>query len=119
MTVAIAALCGFPDDITICGRVLAWSDFTVDHVDPHRNGGRSRLHRSRLVIRRSPPANELSGSPLTGWAVTQEMPMPAVPTARHSSIRPPGPASAPQLLRSCDGLRGNLTPWMYLPFATV
>lgn len=35
-----------------CGRVLNWDDFTIDHVDPHSKGGRSRLENSALMCRR-------------------------------------------------------------------
>lgn len=34
-----------------CGRVLNWDDFTIDHVDPHSKGGRSRLENSALICR--------------------------------------------------------------------
>ena len=34
-----------------CGRVLSWDDFTIDHVDPHSKGGRSRLENSALMCR--------------------------------------------------------------------
>lgn len=34
-----------------CGRILNWDDFTVDHVDPHSKGGRSRLENSALMCR--------------------------------------------------------------------
>lgn len=34
-----------------CGRVLNWDDFTIDHVDPHSKGGRSRLENSALMCR--------------------------------------------------------------------
>jgi len=34
-----------------CGRILNWDDFTIDHVDPHSKGGRSRLENSALMCR--------------------------------------------------------------------
>jgi hypothetical protein len=34
-----------------CGKVLNWDDFTIDHVDPHSKGGRSRLENSALMCR--------------------------------------------------------------------
>lgn len=34
-----------------CGGVLNWDDFTIDHVDPHSKGGRSRLENSALMCR--------------------------------------------------------------------
>jgi 5-methylcytosine-specific restriction endonuclease McrA len=34
-----------------CGKVLSWDDFTIDHVDPHSKGGRSRLENSALMCR--------------------------------------------------------------------
>jgi hypothetical protein len=36
---------------TNCSRVLSWSDFTIDHVDPHSKGGRSRLENAALMCR--------------------------------------------------------------------
>jgi hypothetical protein len=35
-----------------CGKVVNWDDFTIDHVDPHSKGGRSRLENSALMCRR-------------------------------------------------------------------
>jgi 5-methylcytosine-specific restriction endonuclease McrA len=34
-----------------CGRVLSWSDFTLDHIDPHSKGGRSRIENAALMCR--------------------------------------------------------------------
>jgi hypothetical protein len=34
-----------------CDRILNWDDFTIDHVDPHSKGGRSRLENSALMCR--------------------------------------------------------------------
>jgi hypothetical protein len=32
-----------------CSKVLSWSDFTIDHIDPHSKGGRSRLENAALM----------------------------------------------------------------------
>lgn len=34
-----------------CSRVLTWNDFTIDHIDPHSKGGRSRLENAALMCR--------------------------------------------------------------------
>ncbi|MDD3179242.1 MAG: DUF262 domain-containing protein [Opitutaceae bacterium] len=34
-----------------CGKTLNWDDFTIDHVDPHSKGGRSKLENSALMCR--------------------------------------------------------------------
>ena len=34
-----------------CGKVLSWDDFTLDHIDPHSKGGRSRLENAALMCR--------------------------------------------------------------------
>ena len=34
-----------------CRRLLSWSDFTIDHIDPHSKGGRSRLENAALMCR--------------------------------------------------------------------
>src|SRR5688500_6946141 len=34
-----------------CPRVLSWADFTIDHIDPHSRGGRSRLENAALMCR--------------------------------------------------------------------
>jgi hypothetical protein len=34
---------------TGCGCKLTWEDFTVDHIDPHSRGGRSRLENAALM----------------------------------------------------------------------
>ncbi|MGD0207508.1 MAG: DUF262 domain-containing protein [Verrucomicrobiota bacterium] len=34
-----------------CGRALSWDDFTLDHIDPHSKGGRSRLENAALMCR--------------------------------------------------------------------
>jgi len=41
-----------------CGKVLTWDDFTIDHVDPHSKGGRSRLENAALMCR---PCNSSKG----------------------------------------------------------
>ncbi|HSH40220.1 MAG TPA: DUF262 domain-containing protein [Chthoniobacterales bacterium] len=41
-----------------CGRLLSWHDFTIDHVDPHSKGGRSRLENAALMCR---PCNSSKG----------------------------------------------------------
>jgi hypothetical protein len=35
-----------------CGRKLSWEDFTIDHIDPHSKGGRSRLDNAALMCRK-------------------------------------------------------------------
>lgn len=34
-----------------CGKPLSWDDFTLDHIDPHSKGGRSRLENAALMHR--------------------------------------------------------------------
>jgi len=34
-----------------CPRVLSWDDFTIDHIDPHSKGGRSRLENAAIMCR--------------------------------------------------------------------
>jgi len=34
-----------------CGCILSWDDFTIDHIDPHSKGGRSRLENAALMCR--------------------------------------------------------------------
>ena len=34
-----------------CGKALSWEDFTIDHIDPHSKGGRSRLDNAALMCR--------------------------------------------------------------------
>ncbi len=34
-----------------CGKALSWDDFTLDHIDPHSKGGRSRLENAALMCR--------------------------------------------------------------------
>ena len=34
-----------------CGKSLSWEDFTLDHIDPHSKGGRSRLENAALMCR--------------------------------------------------------------------
>jgi 5-methylcytosine-specific restriction endonuclease McrA len=34
-----------------CGEPLSWEDFTLDHIDPHSKGGRSRLENAALMCR--------------------------------------------------------------------
>jgi len=36
---------------TACKRVLTWSDFTIDHIDPHSKGGATRLENAALMCR--------------------------------------------------------------------
>ena len=37
----------------ICGgSALTWGDFTLDHIDPHSKGGRSRLENAAIMCRR-------------------------------------------------------------------
>jgi len=36
---------------TSCLKVLSWSDFTIDHIDPYSKGGRSRLDNAALMCR--------------------------------------------------------------------
>jgi hypothetical protein len=33
------------------GKLLTWEDFTIDHIDPHSKGGRSRLRNAALMCR--------------------------------------------------------------------
>jgi hypothetical protein len=35
-----------------CGKKLSWDDFTIDHIDPHSKGGRSRLDNAALMCRK-------------------------------------------------------------------
>jgi len=35
-----------------CKRNLTWDDFTIDHIDPHSRGGRSRLENAALMCRK-------------------------------------------------------------------
>lgn len=35
-----------------CDRPLSWDDFTIDHIDPHSKGGKSRLENAALMCRR-------------------------------------------------------------------
>lgn len=35
-----------------CRCKLTWEDFTIDHVDPHSKGGRSRLDNAALMCRK-------------------------------------------------------------------
>lgn len=35
-----------------CGQKLTWEDFTIDHIDPHSKGGRSRLDNAALMCRK-------------------------------------------------------------------
>jgi len=35
-----------------CGCKVTWEDFTIDHVDPHSKGGRSRLENAALMCRK-------------------------------------------------------------------
>jgi hypothetical protein len=32
-----------------CSRKLSWDDFTIDHIDPHSKGGKSRLDNAALM----------------------------------------------------------------------
>jgi len=34
-----------------CNRALSWDDFTIDHIDPHSKGGRSKLENATLMCR--------------------------------------------------------------------
>ena len=34
-----------------CDKILTWEDFTIDHLEPHSKGGRSRLENARLMCR--------------------------------------------------------------------
>lgn len=36
---------------TKCTKLLSWDDFTIDHIDPHSKGGRSRLENAALMCR--------------------------------------------------------------------
>lgn len=35
-----------------CSTKLSWEDFTIDHIDPHSKGGRSRLDNAALMCRK-------------------------------------------------------------------
>jgi hypothetical protein len=35
-----------------CGKRLTWEDFTVDHIDPHSKGGKTRLDNAALLCRK-------------------------------------------------------------------
>jgi hypothetical protein len=37
---------------TRCSKLLSWGDFTIDHIDPHSKGGRTRLENAALMCRR-------------------------------------------------------------------
>ena len=41
-----------------CSRILSWGDFTIDHIDPHSKGGRSRLENAAIMCR---PCNSSKG----------------------------------------------------------
>jgi uncharacterized protein DUF262/HNH endonuclease len=41
------------------GKLLTWDDFTLDHIDPHSKGGRSRLKNAAIMCRR---CNSAKGS---------------------------------------------------------
>jgi 5-methylcytosine-specific restriction endonuclease McrA len=41
-----------------CNKLLSWDDFTLDHIDPHSKGGRSRLDNAALMCR---PCNSSKG----------------------------------------------------------
>ena len=43
---------------TQCCRTLSWDDFTIDHIDPHSKGGRSRLENAAIMCR---PCNSSKG----------------------------------------------------------
>lgn len=45
---ANARVCAAPG----CDRKLSWEDFTIDHIDPHSKGGRSRLDNAALMCRK-------------------------------------------------------------------
>ena len=34
-----------------CGKHVSWADFTLDHIDPHSKGGRSKLENAALMCR--------------------------------------------------------------------
>jgi hypothetical protein len=36
---------------TSCSKLLSWNDFTIDHIDAHSKGGRSRLENAALMCR--------------------------------------------------------------------
>jgi len=36
----------------VCNKQLSWEDFTIDHIDPHSKGGRTRLQNAALMCRR-------------------------------------------------------------------
>jgi 5-methylcytosine-specific restriction endonuclease McrA len=42
-----------------CGKALSWDDFTLDHIDPHSKGGRSRLENAALMC---PGCNSSKGN---------------------------------------------------------
>lgn len=42
-----------------CSKVLTWTDFTIDHIDPHSKGGRSKLENAALMCR---PCNSKKGN---------------------------------------------------------
>ncbi len=42
-----------------CSKPLTWQDFTIDHIDPHSKGGRSRLENAALLCR---PCNSAKGN---------------------------------------------------------
>jgi 5-methylcytosine-specific restriction endonuclease McrA len=42
-----------------CNRLLSWSDFTIDHIDPYSKGGRSRLENAALMCG---PCNSRKGN---------------------------------------------------------
>ena len=35
-----------------CTTKLTWDDFTIDHIDPHSKGGRTRLDNAALMCRK-------------------------------------------------------------------
>jgi hypothetical protein len=36
----------------VCGEILTWDDFTIDHIDPHSKGGRSEIENATLMCRK-------------------------------------------------------------------
>jgi 5-methylcytosine-specific restriction endonuclease McrA len=40
-------VCAYPG----CTKKLTWDDFTIDHIQPHSKGGRSRLENAALMCR--------------------------------------------------------------------
>jgi 5-methylcytosine-specific restriction endonuclease McrA len=42
-----------------CSRVLTWGDFTIDHIDPHSKGGRTKLENAALMCG---PCNSKKGN---------------------------------------------------------